>query len=85
VYIIALLTREVTWIGYRNSSSTMHVPRLERLVIVDMEIGLHVSVISAPKLDAIGFLSDGRHLDHLYRLVFGATVIKVNHWSLVLS
>jgi hypothetical protein len=61
------------------------VPRLERLVIVDMEIGLHVSVISAPKLEAIGFLSDGHHLDHLYRLVFGSTVIKVNHWSLVLS
>ncbi|XP_047050468.1 F-box/LRR-repeat protein At3g26922-like [Lolium rigidum] len=59
-----------------------NAPRLERLVRNDVENGLHVSVVAAPKLQAIGFLSDGYKFseqcypDHLYRLELGSTVIQ---------
>jgi hypothetical protein len=62
-----------------------NAPRLERLVRNDVENGLHVSVVAAPKLQAIGFLSDGYKFseqcypDHLYRLELGSTVIQVTH------
>ncbi|CAM0949234.1 unnamed protein product [Alopecurus aequalis] len=57
-----------------------NAPRLERLVLIDVQTALHVWVISAPKLETIGFLSDGYIYsgcspDHLYRLVFGSSMV----------
>ena len=67
-----------------------NAPRLQKLVVHDVATGLNVSVISAPKLETIGFLSDGysyygRDPDHLYRLVFGPMVIQVRHLNHISS
>ncbi|KAM3272403.1 hypothetical protein ACQJBY_042509 [Aegilops geniculata] len=59
-----------------------NAPCLERLLLLHQETGLHISVIAAPKLETIGFLSDGYYecsQDHLYRLAFGSTVILGLH------
>uniref|UniRef100_A0A453JUE4 F-box/LRR-repeat protein 15/At3g58940/PEG3-like LRR domain-containing protein n=1 Tax=Aegilops tauschii subsp. strangulata TaxID=200361 RepID=A0A453JUE4_AEGTS len=59
-----------------------NAPCLERLLLLHQETGLHISVIVAPKLETIGFLSDGYYecsQDHLYRLAFGSTVILGLH------
>lgn len=51
-----------------------NAPCLERLLL-HQETGLHISVIAAPKLETIGFLSDGYYecsQDNLYTLEFGS-------------
>ncbi|KAI4987159.1 F-box/FBD/LRR-repeat protein At3g26920-like [Hordeum vulgare subsp. vulgare] len=59
-----------------------NAPCLERLLLLHQETGLDISVIEAPKLETIGFLSDGYYecsQDQLYRLAFGSTVILGLH------
>ncbi|KAM0861080.1 hypothetical protein ACQ4PT_046124 [Festuca glaucescens] len=53
-----------------------------RLLHQDFDYGLHVSVVSAPKLETLGCLSDGFYIsgqDDLSRIVFGSTVIQGLH------
>jgi hypothetical protein len=52
-----------------------NAPRLERLLQLGLTMGLHVSIISAPKLETLGCLSD----NYLFplKLVFDSTVIQV--------
>jgi hypothetical protein len=55
-------------------------PCLQSLLHQDFDYGLHVSVVSAPKLETLGCLSDGFYIsgqDDLSRIVFGSTVIQV--------
>ncbi|KAM0851695.1 hypothetical protein ACQ4PT_052250 [Festuca glaucescens] len=67
----------------RNSLSRMPLdPCLQRLLHQDFDYGLHVSVVSAPKLETLGCLSDGFYIsgqDDLSRIVFGSTVIQGLH------
>ncbi|KAM0901039.1 hypothetical protein ACQ4PT_020240 [Festuca glaucescens] len=55
-----------------------NAPCLQSLLHLDFDYGLHVSVVSAPKLETLGCLSDGFYIskqEDLSRFVFGATVI----------
>jgi hypothetical protein len=57
-----------------------NAPRLQSLLHHDFDYGLHVSVVSAPKLEILGHLSDGGYIskqDDLSRHVLGSTVIQV--------
>ncbi|KAF7056733.1 hypothetical protein CFC21_064112 [Triticum aestivum] len=51
-----------------------NAPCLEKLIPLYFECGLQVSVISAPRLHTLGFLTDWG--DHSTKLVFGSTVIQ---------
>ncbi|PNT62430.1 hypothetical protein BRADI_4g03215v3 [Brachypodium distachyon] len=56
-----------------------NAPCLERLLHLDFDYGLHVSVLSAPKLETLGCLTDGAYIskqDYLSRFEFGTTVIQ---------
>ncbi|PNT62431.1 hypothetical protein BRADI_4g03215v3 [Brachypodium distachyon] len=68
-----------------------NAPCLERLLHLDFDYGLHVSVLSAPKLETLGCLTDGAYIskqDYLSRFEFGTTVIQAesmrvkNEWRL---
>uniref|UniRef100_A0ACD5XMD2 Uncharacterized protein n=1 Tax=Avena sativa TaxID=4498 RepID=A0ACD5XMD2_AVESA len=56
-----------------------NAPCLQSLLHLDFDYGLHVSVLSAPKLETLGNLTDAVYIsnqDDLSRLVFGSTVIQ---------
>ncbi|KAM0851707.1 hypothetical protein ACQ4PT_052255 [Festuca glaucescens] len=56
-----------------------NAPCLQTLLHEDFDYGLHVWVVSAPKLETLGCLSDGFYIsgqDDLSRIVFGSTVIQ---------
>uniref|UniRef100_A0A8R7QB26 F-box/LRR-repeat protein 15/At3g58940/PEG3-like LRR domain-containing protein n=1 Tax=Triticum urartu TaxID=4572 RepID=A0A8R7QB26_TRIUA len=57
-----------------------NAPSLEKLLRLHYGTGLHISVVSAPQLETIGYLSDGDYWfqDNPYsKLVFGSTIIQV--------
>ncbi|KAF7056648.1 hypothetical protein CFC21_064035 [Triticum aestivum] len=59
-----------------------NAPSLEKLLRLHYGTGLHVSVVSAPQLETIGYLSDGDYWfqDNPYsKLVFGSTIIQGLH------
>ncbi|CAM0949260.1 unnamed protein product [Alopecurus aequalis] len=59
-----------------------NAPCLQSLLHLDFDYGLHVSVVSAPKLETLGRLTDAVYIskqDDLSRLVFGSTVIQGLH------
>ncbi|XP_044985886.1 F-box protein At5g03100-like [Hordeum vulgare subsp. vulgare] len=56
-----------------------NAPCLQSLLHLDFDYGLHISVLSAPKLETLGCLSDGFYIskeEDLSRFVFGSTVIQ---------
>jgi hypothetical protein len=53
-----------------------NAPSLEKLLNLNLAYVLHVTVVSAPKLETVGYVSDFHGVD-TNRLVFGSTIIQV--------
>jgi hypothetical protein len=53
-----------------------NAPSLEKLLNLNLAYALHVTVVSAPKLETVGYVSDF-HRGDMNRLVFGSTIIQV--------
>ncbi|XP_047063417.1 putative F-box/LRR-repeat protein At5g02700 [Lolium rigidum] len=53
-----------------------NAPRLERLLLLNSGTRLHVTVVSAPKLETLGYLNDEHYYSGFSRLVLGSTVIQ---------
>ncbi|XP_044378681.1 F-box/FBD/LRR-repeat protein At1g51370-like [Triticum aestivum] len=57
-----------------------NAPCLEKLLHLHVGAGLHLSVVSAPQLETIGYLSDGYYQkvnqDYLCKFEFGSTIIQ---------
>nr|XP_034580749.1 uncharacterized protein LOC117844084 [Setaria viridis] len=76
---VCINSQSLIAIGVRNFSGELvieNAPSLERLLQLELFQGLHVSIIAAPKLETLGWLSDR---DHYFKLAFGTKAVQDLH------
>jgi hypothetical protein len=78
-------SRTLIGMGIRSSPSKLVIqdaPSLQRLVHFEMPMAMQVTVVSAPKLETLGYISERSSGS---KIIFGSTVIQVINFILILD
>ncbi|CAM0953850.1 unnamed protein product [Alopecurus aequalis] len=73
---VSVLSDVIPPVGVLRQVVIENAPRLQRLLLLDPGVILHVSVVTAPQLETLGFIGDMNHWDEFSTLVLGSTVIQ---------